>query len=96
MSYKIAILKTKQYIENHLTEKIAIKNISCEAHLNSAYLSRIFHQETGCTLTDYITKRRLEQAKTLLATTEETIGEISEKTGFKNANYFCRIFKKET
>jgi two-component system response regulator YesN len=63
-------------------------------HLSEQYLSRLFKQETGCTITQYITVRRLEKAKQYLSYSHKTVTEISEKCGFSDPNYFARVFKK--
>ena len=49
-----------------------------------------------CGVTEYITARRIEQAKHLLAATDLPVGEICERVGITNTTYFCRLFKKET
>ena len=48
----------------------------------------------GVTFVEHLTKLRLEKAKELLAYTDLDIREIAEKVGFRNANYFSRVFKK--
>ncbi len=59
-------------------------------------LSRLFHQQTGLTLMDYLTQVRLQEARTLLTHTHEKAWEISHKCGFEDLPYFCRWLKKHT
>jgi AraC-like DNA-binding protein len=59
-------------------------------------LSRLFHQQTGLTLMDYITQVRLQEARTLLTHTQEKAGEICHQCGFEDLPYFCRWLKKHT
>ena len=50
----------------------------------------------GMGIAEYIRTLRLEQAQQLLKDTELPITQISDKIGFEDYNYFCRVFKKET
>ena len=59
-------------------------------------LSRLFHQQTGLTLMDYITQVRLQEARSLLTQTSEKASEIAHKCGFLDLPYFCRWLKKNT
>ncbi|MNN62848.1 HTH-type transcriptional regulator YesS [compost metagenome] len=58
------------------------------------YISLIFKKETGETLTDYITRIRINKAKELLLTTDLKVMEISELVGYENPHYFSTVFKK--
>ena len=65
------------------------------------YLSRdrfnhVFREITGFPPNVYITKIRIERAKRLLRDVGMTVGECAESVGYRDVNYFCRIFKKET
>lgn len=62
---------------------------------NSSCLSRVFHEETGKTITDYMNEIRIEAAKKMLAE-GYALKEIADKSGFKNYTYFLRIFKDYT
>ncbi|MNI97083.1 Arabinose operon regulatory protein [compost metagenome] len=63
-------------------------------HLSKSYVSRIFHQETGSRLVDYLTARRIKQACRLLSTTDLPVERIGITVGFPNASYFNQLFKK--
>ena len=82
------------YIEAHYKEAISLKVLADIAHFSPTYLSRMFHQETGCTLCSYINKKRIENAKRLLLQTEQSIQEIAIDCGFINISHFNRVFKK--
>lgn len=82
------------FIHDHVEEKLTLVQLSEVVHLHPQYVSRLFKQEMGMTLTDYITVRRIEKAKELLANSKKTIADISEQCGFTDPNYFTRVFKK--
>lgn len=88
------IIKVVEYIDNHLSKELSLDFLSGLVHLNAQYLCRLFKQVTGYTMKQYITIRRLEKAKVLFQSSNDTITEISSKCGFADANYFARVFKK--
>ena len=54
----------------------------------------MFSQEMGCTLTEYITTRRMERAKEILRSTDRRSGEIAFDVGYHDPHYFSFLFKK--
>lgn len=86
----------REYLQNHYQENITRKDIERHMHLNGDYLNRIYKSATGYTLMEYIQYVRIEKAKQLLRTTNDTISEICGKTGYDSPPYFAKIFKKQT
>lgn len=84
------------FIDNHLCEQITIEMLCHALNVSRNYLYRSFHECYGQTVNDYITERRINKAKVLLAETADPIYSIAEKTGFENHTYFCKLFKKKT
>jgi two-component system response regulator YesN len=63
--------------------------------LTPSYLSKLFKQETGLTLTDYITEMRLRKAKYLLKNSPDLkIHEIGAEVGYGDPAYFNKLFKR--
>ncbi len=87
--------KVKAYIQEHLAEDLSRDLLAGEVYLNPNYLSRLFHQETGQSLVDYITSRRLEKVKQLLRDTSLSVTEAAGRLGYTNMPYFSRVFRKE-
>ena len=56
-------------------------------------LSRLFKNHVGVGFSEYVTAKRLEAARELLLTTDESVGQIAAAVGIPNANYFSRLFK---
>ena len=75
---------------------LAARMIADRVGYHRGSLSRLFHQQTGLTLMDYMTQVRLQEARTLLTQTHEKAGEIAHKCGFLELPYFCRWLKKHT
>lgn len=82
------------YIHNNLTEKIQIDDLSAKTLMNRSTFFKSFKEQFGITPVDYINRERLRMAKQLLAHTNDNITQISWQTGFTDANYFVRLFKK--
>ncbi|OKP96423.1 AraC family transcriptional regulator [Paenibacillus sp. P46E] len=82
------------WIEEHYQEEVNLAQLAAETHLSKSYVSRVFHQETGGRLVDYLTARRIKQACRLLATTDMPVEQIGIKVGFPNASYFNQLFKR--
>ena len=90
------VIRAMDYIEAHLHDKQTLEEIAEYAGLAPAYLSDLFHKETGLTLSSYLLRRRLEAAKNMLRYSDQKIAEIAEILAFSNASHFQRAFKKET
>lgn len=86
----------KRYIEEHLQEKIYIEDLANLIHINEQYFMRIFKKETGKSVTEYITDRRIAVASTLLRDTDKSINFIADCVGCENYSYFTKLFKKYT
>ena len=85
----------KGYITSNIEFDIETANIASIFHYNEKYLGRLFKKETGLSIKEYVNRQRLLQAKQLLECTNNTILDISSRTGFNNVTYFNRLFRKE-
>ncbi len=84
----------KEYIDSHYAENIDLNTIAREAGFNPVYFSSLFKKETGINFKEYLLQKRIEIAKGLLVSGNDTIGEISLKVGYKDVRYFSRVFSK--
>lgn len=89
------INRVKQYIKTNLNEELTRKEIAEYVYLSPDYLSRIFKQETGIQLTEYITQKRIQEAKQQLKETDKPIGEIAFSVGYSNWAYFTKVFREK-
>lgn len=84
-----------RYLEQHFKEELTLDRIAENLHLNKHYLTRVFRQVTGMTLFEYLSVRRINQAKVLfLIKPDQTIAEICYDIGFNNNSHFSRVFKQ--
>lgn len=93
----IKLIETvKSIIHSHYKENLSLSDIAGRVYVSPCYLSAIFSREAQMTITDYLTKTRIDEAKKLLEDTDYKIYEISEMVGYENSTYFSSTFKKET
>ncbi len=90
------IQKTMDFISEHYRKNIRLVNIAQNAHVNESYLSHLFKKVTGETITEALTKIRINKAKELLLTTDLKSYEIAVMVGVEDAAYFSILFKKYT
>jgi two-component system response regulator YesN len=92
--YSLLIQQAVSYLSMHYSEPFSLERISEHCHTHPAHLSRQFKKETGMTLTAFLNKRRIEEAKLLLQNELTSIDLISGYVGFNDAVYFASVFKK--
>jgi Response regulator containing CheY-like receiver domain and AraC-type DNA-binding domain len=84
-----------QYTREHCCEEINLATVSKKYFMNTAYLGRLLKSKTGMKLSDFIHDCRVDLAVEMLENSELLIGEISQKVGYKDLNYFNKIFKEK-
>lgn len=95
-TYSPAISQVMDYIFNHLHGKITLKELSDSVGFQSTYLCYLFKKETGGSITEFIHKKRVAEAESLLRYSEFTPVEISQYLGFCSQSHFNLVFKKYT
>jgi len=85
----------RNYVHENLTDfNLSAVSVGAYFGITAAYVSKLFKDETGISLTDYISKKRIERGCELLAEGKYSIREISEMVGFSNERTFYRAQKK--
>lgn len=88
------VSNVKAFIDQNYTNKIALEIVAKQFNVNKSYLLRLFKENTGLTVNNYILQKRILLAKNELRFSNKTLDVIAEECGFECANYFIRIFKK--
>ncbi|MFU1794033.1 response regulator [Paenibacillus azoreducens] len=81
------------YVEEHLDENIALRDVSNLFSFSPNHLGLLFKQGTGINFSDYVVERRMEKACRLLQNPQFKIFEVAGQVGYKNLTYFSRQFK---
>lgn len=90
------IIKALEFIDENYLDNLSLETVSKKVFLSTFYFSRLFKKEVGTTFSNYLGYKKIEAAKELLVETEKSILEISVHLGFKEQNYFCKVFRKNS
>jgi len=88
------LIRILTYIENNLDKSITLEDMAKEVSLHPTYFSDLFVKQMGERPISYLTRARVGKAQILLATTDKPVKDIAWELGFKDVNYFHRVFKK--
>jgi len=92
--YNPSLLKSVKYIHQHYMEDISLEQLCNMSKISKQHMCLLFRNSLNSKPIEYLTKKRLQEAKILLLTTDLTIEEIADKTGFHSPSYFCKQFKR--
>ncbi|NIK67037.1 response regulator [Paenibacillus sp. BK720] len=84
------------YMEEHLVQKVTLKEVAAQFHFTPNYLGFLFKEETGVAFSDYLNDIRIRKASVMLDDPRLKVYEIAERVGYKNVIYFNRMFKQAT
>lgn len=88
------VVQCMDYVYYHLHEKLTIQRLAEYVHLNPNYLSGLFKKETGQTVSEYITGKRMEAAKNMLLYSEASCADIASTLAFNSQSYFIKVFRQ--
>ena len=86
----------KNYTEENISGDLSLTRFSELLHFNPSYLSRMYKQYTGESISEYISEVKFNKAREMLKKTNRKINEIAIALGFETPSYFTRFFKKKT
>lgn len=87
-----ALRRVLKFIDENLHRDIGLAEVAEAAYLSPNYLSQLLKKQTGLAFVDWLTGRRMERARELLAHTAERVGSIAHRVGFADEAYFTRRF----
>lgn len=88
------VYKVMEYVRSNYMKKLSLDEIASSVYLSRSYLSSLFKEETGTSLTSYISRVRVEKSKILLADASLGLADIADMCGFEDQSYFTKVFKK--
>lgn len=83
-----------RYIRKHAIDGISVKDVLKNTSCSLSTLERGVKKKLGCTVSGEITRTKLSHAKMLLSETQQPVNVISQRSGFREAKYFCEVFRK--
>jgi len=84
----------KHYLDENWNKKIVLEELADTFYINKFYLARLFKNQYGASILNYVMDLRITQAKKMLRFSDHSIDQIGKECGFEDANYFSRMFKK--
>lgn len=82
------------YLDRNFQRKISLDELAAEFYVNKFYLTRIFKEQTGQSISEYLMNKRITHAKALLRFSGKTLEKIAEESGMGDAGYFSKTFKR--
>ncbi len=88
--------RVRSYIDQHLSERIYVKDLSAVARRSTAHFCRAFKSTMGETPHGYVTRRRLDRAQWMMLTSDAPLSDIALQCGFSDQAHFCNRFRYAT
>lgn len=82
------------YVDRHLSEKIAVEDVCALLHLSYHYFIKLFKKVIGLSFIDYVNYKRIKTAERLLLTQDISVAEVGERVGIPNMAQFYKLFKR--
>ena len=82
------------FMNEHYDRNISLGELASLCHISPQHFCRVFRMETGMRPMEYLTRKRMLEAKVLLCNTNQSVAEISRQTGYEDPAYFGMVFKK--
>ena len=82
-------------IERRYHEAVSLSDVAGDLALTAGHLTTVVRRRTGRTVQQWITQRRLQEARTLLSETDLTVAAISRRVGYPDVSYFIKRFRAE-
>jgi YesN/AraC family two-component response regulator len=89
-----AITRARQFIAEHQAEELSLQRVAQAVNMSGYYFCKMFKRGTGLTFSHYLSRIRVEQAKSLLLDRNARISEIAFDIGFTSITNFNRTFKE--
>jgi AraC-like DNA-binding protein/ligand-binding sensor protein len=88
------VTRAKQFIEEHLAEKLSLGRMAKVLRTNMFYFCKTFKKGSGLNFTEYVSRSRIEKSKNLLLNPNLRVSEIAFEAGFQSLTHFNRVFKE--
>ncbi len=89
-----AVANARRYVQAHVDEPITLAQVVDHVRVSRFYFCKLFKKATGMTLTEYVSRLRVERAKTLLVDPSLRISEVVYAAGFGSIPNFNSVFKR--
>lgn len=91
---KRSLQDVKEYLDAHYRKKITLDDLAKDFFIDKFYLAKLFKEQFGVSIVQYLTQIRITNAKRLLRFTDLSVEKIGLECGIEDSNYFARAFRK--
>lgn len=94
VQHRSLLTKVFQFIESNYRNPISLKEVAKAVDRSPAYITNLVKQETGQPVGNWISQRRIAEARCLLIESDKSVTEIAQTLGYENPGYFIRLFRR--
>lgn len=91
-----AITRARQFIEEHHADLLSLAQVSKAVNISTFYFCKLFKKVMGMKFTEFVSRTRVEKAKTQLLNRNLRISEVAFVVGFQSLTHFNRVFRRLT
>lgn len=95
-SSELLMMAAKDYIHRRLSSDLGVEELADRLGISCSYFSLLFKNHFGETFVEYVTKQRMEHAKSLLLLTDKSIAKVGAASGYAERRYFTKVFQRYT
>jgi AraC-like DNA-binding protein len=88
--------RATDYLQEHYAEHISLASLSAALGTNVSQIKRVFQEQVGKSMVEYLTALRISQAKRLIREGRLNFSQVAEQVGYDSIYYFSSLFKKRT
>ncbi|MHA6483266.1 response regulator transcription factor [Paenibacillus sp. strain BS8-2] len=93
---ELSMLEARTFLDRNLNRDLSVEEAATYVGLSTSYFSLLFKQTFGETFIEYVTRERMERAKTMLAESQKSVAQIAKEVGYAERRYFTKVFMKYT
>ena len=90
---KASVANVKEFLDQNYKQKITLDGLATHFYINKYYLTKVFKEQYGQSITNYLLNVRITKAKQLLRFSEKSVEEIGFEVGLGAPHYFSQTFK---
>ncbi|HHY48048.1 MAG TPA: helix-turn-helix domain-containing protein [Firmicutes bacterium] len=88
------VMRAVRYMRKNLMKRITLDDVAEASDVSASHLSHLFKEEMGCTVMDYLTRIRIEEAKRLMCDPRLNVSIVAEMVGYGDPAHFSKAFKR--
>jgi AraC-like DNA-binding protein/ligand-binding sensor protein len=88
------VAQAREFVQAHLAERLGLRQVAAAVHVSPFHFCRVFRAATGLTLTEYVSRVRVDRARTLLADPTVRVSEVAYAAGFGSIAQFNTVFRR--